>query len=197
MQGSPSGFGNSEATAPIDFVPGILYDEKKEADVDNIILIGMPGCGKSTVGVVLAKHLGFGFIDSDLLIQEREKRRLCEIIEQEGLARFNRIEEEVNATIRADHSVIATGGSVIYGPRAMEHFQKIGTIVYLKLTYEEIRERLGDLAERGVSVRPGQSLWELYEERVPLYETYAQVTVDGTGLSLREVVMKIKAACGK
>ncbi|WP_434310769.1 shikimate kinase [Hominifimenecus sp. rT4P-3] len=165
--------------------------------MDNIILIGMPGCGKSTVGVVLAKHLGFGFIDSDLLIQEREKRRLCEIIDQEGLVRFNRIEEEVNAAIRAEHSVIATGGSVVYGPQAMEHFRQIGTVVYLKLTYEEIEERLGDLAERGVSVRPGQSLRELYGERVPLYERYAHVTVDGTGLSLREVVLKIKAACGK
>lgn len=165
--------------------------------MDNIILIGMPGCGKSTVGVVLAKHLGYAFIDSDLLIQSREKRLLCEIIEQEGLERFNQIEEEVNASIRADRSVIATGGSVVYGPRAMEHLRQIGTVVYLKLPFREIEERLGDLAQRGVSVREGQSLRELYEERIPLYERYAHVVVDGTGLKLREIVLSMKRACGK
>ena len=165
--------------------------------MDNIVLIGMPGCRKSTVGVVLAKNLGYEFIDSDLLIQAREKRLLCEIIEQEGLIRFNQIEEEVNASIEAERSIIATGGSVVYGCKAMEHLRNIGTVVYLRLTYEEIEERLGDLAQRGVSVREDQSLRDLYDERVPLYERYAHVTVDGTGLMLRDVVRKIKEACGK
>ncbi len=165
--------------------------------MDNIILIGMPGCGKSTVGVVLAKKLGYGFIDSDLRIQEREKRLLCQIIAEEGLDRFNQIEEEVNASLEADHSVIATGGSVVYGPRAMEHLAALGTIVYLKLPYREVEERLGDLRERGVSFRKNQTLWDLYRERVPLYEKYADVTVDGSGLPLRQVVEKIQEACGK
>lgn len=160
--------------------------------MNNIILIGMPGCGKSTVGVVLAKHLGYCFIDSDLLIQEREKRLLSEIIEQEGLERFNQIEEEVNASIEASRSVIATGGSVVYGPRAMEHLKQIGTVVYLKLPYREIEERLGDLTARGVSFQEDQTLWDLYEERVPLYEQYADIVIDADGLMLREVVMKIK-----
>ena len=127
-----------------------------KANKDNIILIGMPGCGKSTVGVVLAKHMGYRFIDSDLLIQEREHRLLSEIIEQEGLDRFDQIEEEVNASIEAEHAVIATGGSVVYGPKAMEHLRNIGTVVYLKLSYEEIADRLGDLTARGVSVREGR-----------------------------------------
>lgn len=165
--------------------------------MDNIILIGMPGCGKSTVGVVLAKKLGYGFIDSDLRIQEREKRLLCQIIAEEGLERFNQIEEEVNAALEADHSVIATGGSVVYGPKAMEHLAALGTIVYLKLPYREVEERLGDLRERGVSFRKDQSLWDLYRERVPLYEKYADITVDGSGLPLRQVVEKIQEVCGK
>lgn len=160
---------------------------------DNIILIGMPGCGKSTVGVVLAKHLGYRFIDSDILIQEREHRLLSEIIEQEGLDRFDQIEEDVNASIEAERAVIATGGSVVYGPKAMEHLGQIGTLVYLQLPYEEIEERLGDLTARGVSVREGQTLRDLYEERVPLYEKYAQVTVAADGMMLRDVVKKIKA----
>ncbi len=166
--------------------------------MENIILIGMPGCGKSTVGVVLAKKLGYTFIDSDLRIQEREKRLLHEIIEQEGLDRFNEIEEEVNASLEADRTVIATGGSVVYGPRAMRHLSGMGTIVYLKLPYREIKKRLGDLRQRGVSFRKGQTLWDLYQERVPLYERYANVTINARGLPLRRVVEKIiKEVCEK
>ena len=178
--------------------PGFPEDAEAGGErVDNIILIGMPGCGKSTVGVVLAKKLGYGFIDSDLRIQEREKRLLSQIIEEEGLERFNQIEEEVNASLEAERSVIATGGSVVYGPRAMAHLASMGTIVYLKLPYREIEERLGDLRERGVSVRKDQTLWDLYRERVPLYEKYAEIIVDGDGLPLRQVAEKIKEACGK
>ena len=165
--------------------------------MDNIILIGMPGCGKSTVGVVLAKKLGYAFVDSDLRIQEREKRLLSQILEQEGPDGFNRIEEEVNASLEAERTVIATGGSVVYGPRAMEHLAGMGTIVYLELPYREIKRRLGDLAQRGVSFREGQTLWDLYQERVPLYRKYADITVNGSRLPLRRVVEKIKEACGK
>ena len=158
---------------------------------NNIILIGMPGCGKSTVGVVLAKKLGYGFVDSDLLIQAREGRLLSQIIEEDGPERFNVIEEEVNASILADRCVIATGGSVIYGPKAMSHLKQIGTVVYLKLPLAEVAARLGDLNARGVSMRPGQNLEDLYRERAPLYESWADLTVDGSGRELRETVEEI------
>lgn len=159
----------------------------------NIVLIGMPGAGKSTVGVVLAKKLGFSFLDSDLLIQDHEKMLLHEIIEQKGLDGFNQIENEVNASITATNSVIATGGSVIYGKEAMEHLKTIGTVIYLQLNYEELKERLGDLEERGVSIRPGMTLKDLYAERTPLYETYADLTITCDDKPIRKIVQEIVA----
>jgi shikimate kinase len=161
--------------------------------MNNIILIGMPGCGKSTVGVVLAKVLGHHFIDADILIQERENRLLSEIIEEAGPGGFNQIENEVNSTIKADKAVIATGGSVIYGKEAMAHLSEIGTVIYLRLPLGELENRLGGiLAERGISMREGQTLKDLYEERTPLYEKYADLIVDAGGLSIRETVMLIR-----
>lgn len=157
----------------------------------NIILIGMPGCGKSTIGVVLAKNLGYRFIDSDLLIQEQEHRLLHEIIEQDGLDGFNRIENKVNASIDTTSSVIATGGSVVYGCEAMEHLREIGTVIYLKLPEEELRERLGDLNQRGVAIKEGQSLHSLYQERIPLYEKYADITINCSGKEIRDCVYEI------
>lgn len=154
----------------------------------NLVLIGMPGAGKSTVGVVLAKKLGYFFMDSDLLIQECEKRLLHEIIEAEGTDRFIQIENRVNASIQAERTVIATGGSAVYGAEAMAHLQQIGTVVYLKLSYEAIAHRLGDLSQRGVVLKENQTLSELYEERIPLYQRYADLTVDCEKLQLREVV---------
>ena len=151
----------------------------------------MPGAGKSTVGVVLAKKLGYAFIDSDLVIQDREHMLLHEIIRQKGLDGFNQIENEVNASLIANHSIIATGGSVIYGVDAMMHLKSIGTVVYLQLPYEELAERLGDLEERGVSMHPGQTLAELYEERVPLYERYADITISCHETPIREIVAQI------
>ena len=162
----------------------------------NIVLIGMPGCGKSTAGIVLAKTLGYDFIDSDLLIQAAEKRLLCEIIEQDGPEVFNAIEEKINASIRADRTVIATGGSVIYGRRAMEHLKEIGTVIYLKLPLEEVAERLGDLKRRGVSLRPDQTLADLYAERAPLYEQYADIVIEEASLDIRNVVAKIAESIG-
>lgn len=162
--------------------------------MNNIILIGMPGCGKSTAGVVLAKVLGYKFLDSDLLIQETENRKLNEIIQVEGIEEFHRIENRINASIEADRTVIATGGSVVYGEEAMKHLSEIGSVVYIKLPYEEIEERLGDLLERGITIREGQTLRDLYEERAPLYEKYAQVTVETEGASLRESVRLIKGS---
>ena len=158
---------------------------------DNIILIGMPGAGKSTVGVVLAKKRGCRFLDSDLLIQEKYDALLHELITKYGTEGFWKIEEEVNASIQVKRTVIATGGSVIYGPAAMEHFKEIGRIVYLKLSCETIRERLGDLSERGVTLREGQTLQDLYEERVPLYEKYADMVLDCEKKSIREIVTQL------
>lgn len=155
---------------------------------NNIILIGMPGAGKSTVGVVLAKKRGCRFLDSDLLIQEKYDALLYELIAEYGTDGFLKIEEEVNASINAERTVIATGGSAVYGKAAMEHLKEIGTVVYLKLSLETIAKRLGDLNERGVTLRKGQTLGELYRERIPLYETYADVTVNCEKRSIREIV---------
>ncbi len=160
--------------------------------MDNIILIGMPGCGKSTVGVVLAKAMGYRFLDSDLLIQETDGRLLCDIIEEEGIDGFNEIENKINASIDVRKTVIATGGSVIYGKEAMEHLKSIGTVVYIKLPLSEIRKRLGDLTKRGVSIRDGQSLEELFEERSPLYESYADITADEKNMTISETALYIR-----
>lgn len=159
--------------------------------MDNIVLIGMPGVGKSTLGVVLAKELGYQFVDADLLIQEREKRLLKEIIADEGVEGFLKIENDVNATICADKTVIATGGSVIYGKEAMEHLKEIGTVVYLKLDYETLDSRLGNLKGRGVVLKDGQTLKDLYDERIPLYEKYADVIVDEGGLDLEQTLTQV------
>ncbi|MCD8073770.1 MAG: shikimate kinase [Lachnospiraceae bacterium] len=160
--------------------------------MNNLTLIGMPGAGKSTVGIVLAKVLGYDFIDSDLLIQKEEGQLLWQIIERCGLDGFRAIEDRVNAQITVDQTVIATGGSVIYCTQAMEHLRSIGTIVYLKISCEELAGRLGDLSQRGVTIKPGQTLDDLYTERVPLYEKYADITVDITGLSVTEAIEKIQ-----
>lgn len=157
----------------------------------------MPGCGKSTVGVVLAKIMGYRFMDSDLLIQESEKRLLSEIIERDGLDKFNEIENKINSSINTDFSVIATGGSVIYGNEAMEHLKKIGIVVYLKLPYEEVAKRLGDLAKRGVSIKKGQTLFELYEERAPLYEKYADIIIEEKGMEISQTAFFIKEKCNE
>jgi len=162
----------------------------------NLILIGMPGCGKSTVGVVLAKALGLDFIDSDLVIQKRTGMKLSQLIEQHGNDGFRAIENRINAELAAEDSVIATGGSVIYGEDAMRHLKAIGTVVYLKLSCEAIEDRLGDLHARGVTIQPGWTLHDLYNERVPLYEEWADVTVDCEQLRLREVVAYLQAQLG-
>ena len=159
---------------------------------DNIILIGMPGAGKSTVGVVLAKKLGYAFVDSDLIIQSKEGRLLHEIISKRGIEGFWKIEETVNASIEAHRCVIATGGSAVYGAKAMEHFKQIGSIIYLQLSCDAIADRLGDLSERGVTLKEGQGLPELYDERIPLYEKYADVTIVCEAMSIRVFVEQIK-----
>jgi shikimate kinase len=151
----------------------------------------MPGAGKSTVGVILAKVLGYHFIDSDLLIQEQEQCLLKDIIDRDGLEGLIAVEEQVNSEINSENSVIATGGSVIYGNKAMEHLRNIGVVVYIRLSYETIENRLGNIKQRGVVFREGQTLKSLYEERCPLYEKYAHVIIDAEGLGMEEVMEKI------
>lgn len=159
----------------------------------NIVLIGMPAAGKSTVGVILAKRMGYSFVDADLVIQEKTGKLLREIIAEEGDDGFLRIEEEVNAGLDVSRSIIAPGGSVIYGAKAMAHLKEIGTIVYLKLTYEDLEKRLGNLKDRGVVLKDGMTLRDLYEERRAYYERYAEVTVDETGKTFEDVVNELRA----
>lgn len=157
----------------------------------NIVLIGMPSAGKSTIGIILAKVLGYQFLDSDLLIQEQEKALLKDIIDERGIDGFLAIENQINSKIDAVNTVIATGGSVIYGKEAMEHLRETGIIIYIKLSLKTITDRLGNMKQRGVVLRKGQSLKMLYEERCPLYETYAHITVNGEHLNTEELMEKI------
>jgi shikimate kinase len=158
----------------------------------NVVLIGMPGAGKSTIGVILAKVLGYKFIDTDLLIQEQEQRLLKDIISEEGLEGFISIENRINSSLHTEQSVIATGGSVIYGQEAMEHLREIAFVVYIKLNYATVRDRLGNIRQRGVVLKEGQDLKGLYDERCPLYEKYAHCVVDAEGLDVETLMEKIK-----
>ena len=156
----------------------------------NLILIGMPASGKSTVGVILAKVIGFDFIDTDLLIQRAEKKRLPQIIKERGVDGFLEVENRVNASVEADHCVIATGGSAVYGEEAMRHFKKIGHIMYLKVDFDTLRKRLRNIKERGVALKEGQTLRDLYDERVALYEKYADTVIEEAG-DVEDVIVKI------
>ena len=167
-------------------------------DSGNIVLIGMPGAGKSTLGVVLAKILNKDFLDADLVIQNQCGKTLQNIIDAEGVDGFIQIENDVLCTIRAHNSIIATGGSAIYSEEAMAHLASIGTIVYLDISYESLVKRLGDLQERGVVLKGGvsMSLRDLYEEREPLYRTYAEITVNVDDLSITAAARKVASALG-
>ena len=158
---------------------------------DNIVLIGMPGVGKSTVGVILAKMIGYQFTDADLLIQKQEGKLLHEIIAEKGTDGFIEIEERVNASIEASHTIIATGGSVVYGKKAMEHLSCIGTVVYLKVPYDTLEKRLEDIKGRGVVLKEGQTLRTLYDERTPLYEKYADIEISEDDLNVEQTVEKL------
>ncbi len=147
----------------------------------SIILIGMPSCGKSTLGVLLAKKTGMEFIDSDLLIQKKHGKLLHELIAQRGNDAFLALEAEVNCSIQATDAVIATGGSAVYSQQAMAHLATLGKVVYIHISYEEMASRLGDYAHRGVVMPAGYTLRDLYNERAALYERYADITVSGEG----------------
>lgn len=157
----------------------------------NIILIGMPAVGKSTVGVVAAKRLGYEFIDTDLLIQKQEDKLLCEIIEEKGTEGFLEVENQVNRDVDVTHAVIAPGGSVVYCEEAMEHYKKIGTVVYLQASFETIDNRLKNAKNRGVVLKDGQTLKDLYDERVVLFEKYADITVSEDGLKQDETIERV------
>ena len=165
---------------------------------DNIILIGMPGAGKSTLGIVLAKIMNYRFIDADLVIQQQCDKTLQKLIDACGPDGFIEVENEILRDLEAEHSVIATGGSAVYSDEAMKHLASIGRVVYLKIYYEQLVGRLSDLQERGVVLKGGigMSLRELYDERKPLYEQYAEVTVDVDDLSITAAARKVADALG-
>jgi shikimate kinase len=157
----------------------------------NIILIGMPGCGKSTIGVVLAKTAGKNFIDTDILIQESQGDLLQNIIDKCGIDYFKRIEEKVLSELQVENCVIATGGSAVYYESAMTNLKGHGLLVYLKLTFETIESRLNNIKTRGIVLEAGQTLKGLYNERIPLYEKYANVVIDGEGKDVEQIVAEI------
>lgn len=154
----------------------------------NLILTGMPACGKSTLGVVLAKTLGMKFVDTDLLIQEVESCKLQEIIDERGMQEFLRIEEKVLSEIEAENSIISTGGSAVYSDKAMKHLGSIGDVVYIKLSLDEIERRLNNIKTRGIAMKPGETLADLYNMRVPLYEKYADITIETEDMGIEESI---------
>ena len=157
----------------------------------NIVLIGMPGAGKSTIGVLLAKALGMSFLDTDLLIQEREGRLLQDIINRDGVAGFLKIEAEVILGLKRSRCVIATGGSAVYREPAVLHLKENGRLVYLELPFAEVAQRINNMSSRGIAIGKGQQLLDIYNERIVLYQKYADVTVNCSGLTIEETVVKI------
>lgn len=161
---------------------------------ENLILIGMPGAGKSTIGVLLAKACGYTFLDTDIAIQDHHGCLLQDIVDTKGHLYLRQTESEICQSLNPRHTVIATGGSVVYSPSAMSHFAKLGRIVWLKVGFAEIEERVRKFPLRGLAKSKDQSLKDLYDERQPLYERYAQVVLDCGSLSPDEVVESLLSA---
>ena len=159
----------------------------------NVVLIGMPGVGKSTCGVLLAKHIRFGFVDTDLLIQTGEQASLQQIIRRRGIEAFCRIEAGYIKSLSLNNTVIATGGSVVYEAEAMAHLAALGRIMFLDIELPPLAERLGNLDQRGVVLTPGQTLEQLYALRRPLYQKYAQLTVPCAHQTPEEIVRRMMA----
>lgn len=157
----------------------------------NVILIGMPASGKSTCGVIAAKVLLKNFFDTDLLIQGLEQSRLQELIDKKGTEYFFTAEENAILSLKLEATVIATGGSVIYSKKAMQHLKSLGTVIYLHLSYEKMLERINDLTTRGIVVKNGTTLLDMYNERIPLYEKYADVTINCDNNTVEQTVEKI------
>lgn len=158
---------------------------------NNIVLIGMPGAGKSTLGVLLAKSLNYDFLDTDLTIQKKSGKKLYEMINESGIDYFISYENNVLKEVKASNTVIATGGSAVFGKEAMEHLSQIGTIVYIKLSCEEIIRRVNNIKTRGIAMKQGKTMVDVYEERTPLYEKYADIIVDAENASIEESVYKL------
>ena len=166
------------------------------SEKNNIVLIGMPGAGKSTLGIVLAKIVGYDFIDADLVIQNQCDKTLQKLLDACGPEGFISVENQVLSDLKAERSVIATGGSAVYSDEAMKHLSEIGHVVYLQISYDELKSRLSDLQERGVVLKNGvgMSLHELFDERKPLYEKYAEVTVNVDDLTITAAARKVASA---
>lgn len=160
--------------------------------MNNIILIGMPGAGKSTVGVILAKTLGMTFIDTDLLIQDTEKELLQNIIDKKGINEFNKIEEKTILNIDVKNSIISTGGSVVLSLNSMVKLKSLGKVIYLQVDYNEINKRVNNITTRGIVKRDEQSLYDVFMERTPLYEKYADKTIYCNNLNVEQIIQKIK-----
>lgn len=163
----------------------------------NIVLIGMPASGKSTAGVILAKEIKYNFYDTDLLLQAETDMTLAEIIRERGLDGFLKLEDRLLSEINVTGCVIATGGSAVYGDNAMANLKKIGKVVYIKLRFEVIESRLKNIETRGVAMREGTTLRELYDERIGLYEKYADIVIDADGLNTEQTVQRIKESLAK
>ena len=159
--------------------------------MSNVILIGMAGCGKSTVGVLLAKILGYNFIDTDLLMQQRAGKRLFEILRDDGYRVFARYENEALCSLNAEKTVIATGGSAVYSEEGMKKLRSLGKVVYIKLPFEEIEKRIDNLETRGILMKKGQTLKDIFEERLSLYEEYADLVYDAQGKDLSTCAVEI------
>ncbi len=160
--------------------------------MDNVILIGMPGCGKSTVGVVLAKSLGFGFVDTDLIICEQQGQKLQRLIDQKGIDKFLEIEEQTGLNLNCKNTVVATGGSMVISEKAMEHLKSMGKVVYINVPLKELKNRITNMKTRGIVFKKGETLDDIFKTRTPLYEKYADLTVNVTKEgSLENTVSKI------
>ena len=173
-----------------------MKEKLTERGKDNIVLIGMPGAGKSTLGIVLAKIMAYDFVDADLLIQQQSDRTLQRLIDACGPEGFIQVENQVLSHLDFEHTIIATGGSAVYSDEAMRHLGEIGRVVYLQISYDELRSRLSDFSERGVVMKGGigMSLRDLYDERKPLYEKYADVVVDVNDLTITAAARKVADA---
>lgn len=164
--------------------------------MDNIVLIGMPGAGKSTVGVLLAKTLGYAFLDTDLVIQEREGRLLQPLVDELGVEHFLDLEADAICSVECDRTVIAPGGSAVCRGRAMDHLRGLGRVVYLHLPLEELERRLNNISTRGIAMAPGETLADIFAFRAPLYRQYADLTVDVGRQSLEQTVDQVVRSLG-
>jgi len=163
----------------------------------NIVLVGMPGCGKSTVGVILAKTLGMSFVDTDLLICAQEENTLQNIIEEKGLRYFSEVECNIGACLSAKNTVIATGGSMVLYDKAMTHLKEIATVVYINVSLNELQKRLVNIKTRGITFEKGETLEDIFNIRTPLYKKHAHITINADDYSIEETVTKLTEILNK